>query len=225
MPIDVAFLGLSTSTGGVDAGLFLLPRMGVLVRADSIYLLMGRVSLFSSASSEETEEILLRFFSKEVSEEWLEVSEEWSEVSEDSSASSRRGAEELEEKRSRSDGSWFSELLKTGNAQPLLISGQRGIPSHHKQTHVPTVQLHDLCLGKLRSRKSMDEDEIRDMVHNGSTYREISQLLQRRHPGDRGYSERTIRRFCCDRDIRYRSGLTERDLREVVGRAVREVWA
>ena len=28
MPIDVVFLGLSTSTGGVDAGLFLLPRMG-----------------------------------------------------------------------------------------------------------------------------------------------------------------------------------------------------
>ena len=28
------------STGGVDAGLFLLPRMGVLARADSIYLRM-----------------------------------------------------------------------------------------------------------------------------------------------------------------------------------------
>ena len=38
MPTDVVFLGLSTSTGGVDAGLFLLPRMGVLARADSIYL-------------------------------------------------------------------------------------------------------------------------------------------------------------------------------------------
>ena len=43
-------------------------------------------------------------FSEEVSEEWSKVSEEWLEVSEDSSASSRRGAEELEEKRSRDDG-------------------------------------------------------------------------------------------------------------------------
>ena len=41
MPIDVVdFLGLSTSTNDVDASLFLLPRMAVLARADSIYLPM-----------------------------------------------------------------------------------------------------------------------------------------------------------------------------------------
>ena len=61
------------------------------------------------------------------------------------------------------------------------------------------------------------------MVQSGFTYAEISQLLQRRRRGDRGLSERTVRRFCHDHNIHYRSGLSEGDLRLAVAHAVRQV--
>ena len=51
--------------------------------------------------------------------------------------------------------------------------------------------------------------EIATLVREGCTYFEVSSLLISRHPGVRGLSERSIRRFCSKNGIRYRSGLTD----------------
>ncbi|XP_062521120.1 uncharacterized protein LOC134196056 [Corticium candelabrum] len=47
----------------------------------------------------------------------------------------------------------------------------------------------------------MDEADIRRMVEEGISHSEISYRLRRRHPGVRGLSERSVRRFCFEYDI------------------------
>ena len=62
--------------------------------------------------------------------------------------------------------------------------------------------------------------EIAKWVREGHTHGRISQFLRSRHPRERGFSERSVRRFCDLHGIHYRSGLTEGQLDDVVGRAV-----
>lgn len=70
----------------------------------------------------------------------------------------------------------------------------------------------------------MNETDIRQLVDRGVSHSEISERLQRQFPGDRGFSARSVRRFCQDHGIHYRSGLSDADLRLVVESAVREVY-
>ncbi len=58
------------------------------------------------------------------------------------------------------------------------------------------------------------------MVLKGMTYKDISDEMQRRFPGRRGLSERTIRRHCSTLGIHKLCG---GDLDEVVKEAVSEV--
>ena len=39
-------------------------------------------------------------------------------------------------------------------------------------------------------------DDINELISEGKTYEEMSNILQRRFPGQRGFSVRTIKRFC-----------------------------
>ena len=65
--------------------------------------------------------------------------------------------------------------------------------------------------------------EIRLRIGAGETHNEISVSLQRRNPLQRGFSTRSVRRFCCDEGIHYRSGLGERQLDCVVALQVQAV--
>ena len=64
-------------------------------------------------------------------------------------------------------------------------------------------------------------NEITQWVKEGRTHQDISSFLRPRHPTERGYSVRSVRRFCAIHGIHYRSGLTESELDRMVSVAVR----
>lgn len=66
----------------------------------------------------------------------------------------------------------------------------------------------------------MEADEIRDMVWSGMTHMEISTELKGKHPGMKGLSERSVRRFCQEQGI---SKPRDRELDDIVEDSVREV--
>ena len=66
----------------------------------------------------------------------------------------------------------------------------------------------------------VNKQEIVRWVREGHTHSRISNFLKSHHPGERGFSERSVRRFCDLHGIHYQSGLTERQLDHVVGKAV-----
>ena len=67
------------------------------------------------------------------------------------------------------------------------------------------------------------EFEIRQLVSSGTTHKRISELLQEANPGANGLSERSVRRFCQDKGISYRSHLDDREVDQVVQGAIQEV--
>ena len=70
------------------------------------------------------------------------------------------------------------------------------------------------------------EDFIRDkiMMENW-THSRISLYLKRLYPGCRGFSVRSIERFCSDKGIHRTSRLDASNLQEVVSEAIRKVSA
>ena len=63
--------------------------------------------------------------------------------------------------------------------------------------------------------------EIRSMVEDGYTHDEqISELLQQQSYGERGFSARSVRRFCSEHDIHYRSNLSVQELERVIHNGV-----
>ena len=65
--------------------------------------------------------------------------------------------------------------------------------------------------------------EVTQLVKEGRTHKDISSLLRSRHPAERGYSERSVRRFCATHRIHYRSGLAESELDHLLSGAVQSV--
>lgn len=47
-----------------------------------------------------------------------------------------------------------------------------------------------------KSLLAMDCDEVKEMVKQGFTHRNISEIYQSRFPGKKGFSQRSVRRFC-----------------------------
>ena len=43
---------------------------------------------------------------------------------------------------------------------------------------------------------TLDEAYIQELCSSGKTYQDISNTLQDRHPGGRGFSVRSVKRFC-----------------------------
>ena len=62
----------------------------------------------------------------------------------------------------------------------------------------------------------MNAEEIAELVKNGLSHEEISAVLQRRHAGRRGYSARSIRRFCQQHGISRRGQTTDGELDNAV---------
>ena len=68
--------------------------------------------------------------------------------------------------------------------------------------------------------EAVNEDEVQMMVYKGMTHKQISAELQIRFPGTRGFSERTVRRFCERHGIHKPRGLK---LDQLVEEATQEV--
>ena len=58
--------------------------------------------------------------------------------------------------------------------------------------------------------------EIRSRVEDGYTHEQIREFLQQLNHGVRGFSARSVRRFCSEQNIHYRSNLSAQDLDRVV---------
>jgi len=71
--------------------------------------------------------------------------------------------------------------------------------------------------------EAFDPEFIRKLVKEGRSYQNISDMLKEMHPDTRGLSERSVRRYCNENGISYRSGLNQEELTEAVSRAVSEV--
>ena len=67
------------------------------------------------------------------------------------------------------------------------------------------------------------EAEIRRYVSEGVSHASISRRLCHLVSSHRGFSERSVRRFCAERDIHYRSRLSDRELDVRVRSAVHSV--
>lgn len=64
-------------------------------------------------------------------------------------------------------------------------------------------------------------DLVRKWRKDGLTYREISEKLQQLFPHRRGFTERSVRRYCKEKGIRK---MDEQEIDGVVGAAVEEVY-
>ena len=67
--------------------------------------------------------------------------------------------------------------------------------------------------------ENIPTEHIAQLVLNeGRSNAQISEILQRLYPNQRGLSERSVRRFCCENGISRRSGLNDDTLQEVVNK-------
>ena len=55
------------------------------------------------------------------------------------------------------------------------------------------------------------------------THKQLSEFLIARYPGVRGFSVRSIERFCCSKNIHKTAQLQDRELDEIVCKAVEKV--
>ena len=70
------------------------------------------------------------------------------------------------------------------------------------------------------------EDFVREKVETEKfTHKKLSDTLQQAFPGERGFSERSVKRFCNEKSIRKTTNLDEQELDEVVAQAVTQVHA
>lgn len=67
------------------------------------------------------------------------------------------------------------------------------------------------------------EELILKRREEGFTYPEISEELCAKFPGERGFSSRSVRRFCEEHGIRRSSYLSQKELSKVVATAVNQV--
>ena len=66
----------------------------------------------------------------------------------------------------------------------------------------------------------MDISTVAKYRKDGHSYKEISRQLQQMFPYQRGFSERTVRRYCKEHGL---EKMDEAEIDEVVSEAVREV--
>ena len=62
-----------------------------------------------------------------------------------------------------------------------------------------------------------------DILQRGMTHAQIAVELQARYPGERGFSERSVRRFCASHGITSSSGLSDLHLDKVVASGIAKV--
>ena len=70
--------------------------------------------------------------------------------------------------------------------------------------------------------EQVNEDLIKDLICvQKKTYAEISSYLQERYPGEKGFSRRSVQRYCSARSISAR--VRQEDINSMVADAVQEV--
>ena len=70
------------------------------------------------------------------------------------------------------------------------------------------------------------EDFVRDkVVVERCTHRQVSDELQQSFPGEKGFSVRSIERFCSKKGISKTSDIDDQDLDEVISSAILQVKA
>lgn len=62
-----------------------------------------------------------------------------------------------------------------------------------------------------------------DILEAGKTHAQIATELQARYPGERGFSARSVRRFCANYGITASSGLSDDHLDKVVASGIAKV--
>ena len=67
------------------------------------------------------------------------------------------------------------------------------------------------------------EDYIRNQVESGVSHNLIAAELQQLHPGVRGLSLRSVRRYCSERGIHYSSRLSSSQVEQCVEQSVSQV--
>ena len=74
-----------------------------------------------------------------------------------------------------------------------------------------------------RSLDSLEEFVTQRIISDGWTHKALSEHLTANYPSSRGFSVRSIERFCSERNIRRTSRLTKQEVEESVEQAVLEV--
>lgn len=70
----------------------------------------------------------------------------------------------------------------------------------------------------------LNEDIFRKLVEKqGLSYASIGELCDAHRPGSKGFSERSVRRYCTMHGIRKRSGVTNADVDRIVSSFVAKV--
>ena len=83
----------------------------------------------------------------------------------------------------------------------------------HMRSHAVYTVLHNFEANRKMEGYIV---EIRSMVEDGYTHEQVSEFLQQQNHGVRGFSARSVRRFCSEQNIHYRSNLSAQDLDRVV---------
>ena len=78
-------------------------------------------------------------------------------------------------------------------------------------------------MAALQEIKGMEEYIQHSVAFLGKTYSQVSADLQQQLPGMRGFSSRSIARFCTIKDIKATSRLSKEELGRVVQSAISEV--
>jgi len=116
-------------------------------------------------------------------------------------------------------GAWYSTIYGLTNSFCLNFS--RGSLN-------PTIQ--SIQIMRMRSHVcnmaalNEFEDFVREKIEvEKFTHKKLSEMLQQVFPGDRGFSVRSIKRFCNENSIRKTTSLDNQELDEVVAQAVTQV--
>ena len=91
--------------------------------------------------------------------------------------------------------------------------------------HVPDDVVSDSNMATLESLGSSMESFIKEKVEiERFTYSELSQQLQTAYPGEKGFSARSLQRYCRAKGISKTSKIDDNMLDDVVAEAVSMVW-
>ena len=67
------------------------------------------------------------------------------------------------------------------------------------------------------------EDFIREKVKSNCSHKQLSDHLKEAFPGQRGFSVRSIERFCAEKGIKKTTAIDDEDLDSIISEAVSQV--
>lgn len=80
------------------------------------------------------------------------------------------------------------------------------------------------CLSYTMAQLKQFEDFIRDKIEKEQwTHEQLSRYFSAKYPGERGFSIRTVRRFCAEKNISKTTKLCDADVDECISEAIAQV--